>query len=194
MHELDTFKLIERISALLRSEERKKYAAIGLQPVHGQVLEYLAKCNKYSNTHAAVAEYLGLTKGTVSQTIQILERKHYLEKITDSMDGRVVHLLLTESGVRLIEELKPLDMFKQAEDKVSQHEFNSIGEALKTTLGVLQKVNRSKSFGLCRSCLYFSVEENHYLCGLTQQALDRDDTDKICREHTPQPNPFIDQE
>lgn len=194
MQELETFKLIERISSLLRSEERRKYAAIGLQPVHGQVLEYLAKCNKYSNTHAAVAEYLGLTKGTVSQTIQILERKHYLEKNTDILDGRVVHLSLTEAGKQLIDELKPLDMFKQAETKVSQHEFDTIGQALQTTLGVLQKVNHSKSFGLCRSCRYFTVEENHYQCGLTEQPLDREDTDKICRDHIPVPNPFIDEE
>lgn len=194
MHELETFKLIERISSLLRSEERRKYAAIGLQPVHGQVLEYLAKCNKYSNTHAAVAEYLGLTKGTVSQTIQILERKHYLEKATDSLDGRVVHLSLTEGGRRLINELKPLDIFKQAESKVSRQEFDTIGQALKTTLGVLQKVNGSKSFGLCRSCNHFSIEENHFQCGLTEQPLDREDTDKICRDHIPEPNPFIDHE
>jgi DNA-binding MarR family transcriptional regulator len=194
MQELETFKLIERISSLLRSEERRKYAAIGLQPVHGQVLEYLAKCNKYSNTHAAVAEYLGLTKGTVSQTIQILERKHYIEKNTDPTDGRVVHLSLTESGTQLIDELKPLDVFKQAETKVSRHEFDTIGQALQTTLGVLQKVNHSKSFGLCRTCRYFSVAENHYLCGLTEQALDRDDTEKICRDHAPVPNPFIDGE
>ena len=194
MQELETFKLIERISSLLRSEERRKYAGIGLQPVHGQVLEYLAKCNKYSNTHAAVAEYLGLTKGTVSQTIQILERKHYIDKNIDPDDGRVVHLTLTESGKQLIDELKPLYVFKQAESKVSRHEFDTIGQALQNTLGVLQKVNHSKSFGLCRTCLYFSVSENHYLCGLTEQALDREDTDKICRDHAPEPNPFIDGE
>lgn len=194
MQELETFKLIERISALLRSEERRKYAAIGLQPVHGQVLEYLAKCNRYSNTHAAVAEYLGLTKGTVSQTIQILERKHYLEKTNDPDDGRVVHLSLTPSGRQLIDELRPLDIFQQAENRISQQEFDSIGEALHNTLGMLQKVNQSKSFGLCRTCRYFSVAENHYLCGLTGQALDRDDTEKICRDHAPHPNPFIDGE
>jgi DNA-binding MarR family transcriptional regulator len=194
MHELDTFKLIERISSVLRSEERKKYAAIGLQPIHGQVLEYLAKCNRYSNTHASVAEYLGLTKGTVSQSIQLLERKHYLEKSPDAVDGRVVHLALSEAGQKLIDELKPLDIFKQAEDKVSQQEFDTIGSALQSTLGLLQKVNHSRSFGLCKSCRHFSVEENHFLCGLTEQPLNRDDTDKICRDHVPQPNPFIDQE
>ena len=194
MHELDTFKLIERISTLLRSEERKKYAAIGLQPIHGQVLEYLAKCNKYSDTHSAVAEYLGLTKGTVSQTIQILERKHYLYKTVDPLDGRVIHLSLSNTGRQLIDELKPLDIFKQAEAKVSRQEFDSIGNALLATLGVLQKVNQSKSFGQCRSCRHFSVAENHYQCGLTDQPLDRDDTDKICRDHVPPPDPFIDQE
>lgn len=194
MHELETFKLIERISSLLRSEERKKYAAIGLQPVHGQVLEYLAKCNKYSNTHASVAEYLGLTKGTVSQSIQILERKRFLEKSVDHQDGRVLHLSLTDAGRALIDELKPLDMFKQAETKVSRQEFDSIDEALKTTLGVLQKVNHSKSFGLCRSCRHFGVEAHHFQCKLTDEPLDREDTDKICRDHIPQPNSFIDQE
>lgn len=192
MHESDTFKLIERISSLLRSEERKKYAAIGLQPVHGQVLEYLDKCNKYSNTHAAVAEYLGLTKGTVSQSIQILERKQYLDKTTDSLDGRVVHLGLTESGRQLINELKPLDIFKQTESLISSQEFDNIGQALQTTLGLLQKANQSKSFGLCRSCAYFTVQEHHYLCGYSEEALERDDTDKICREHSPLPNPYID--
>lgn len=194
MHELETFKLIERISSLLRSEERKKYAAIGLQPIHGQVLEYLSKCNKYSNTHASVAEYFGLTKGTVSQTIQILERKRFLEKNIDSVDGRVVHLSLSELGCKLIEELKPLDIFKHAETKVSRHEFSGIENALQTTLEVLQKVNQTKSFGVCRSCRHFSVEAHHYLCGLTEEALDRDDTDKICRDHISIPHPFFDHE
>lgn len=194
MQELEIFKLIERISSLLRSEERKKYAAIGLQPVHGQVLEYLAKCNRYSNTHSAVAEYLGLTKGTVSQSIQLLERKRYLEKVTSSLDGRVVHLSLTATGRQLIDELKPLDVFKAAEAKVSRQEFDSVGQALHATLGVLQKVNQSKSFGLCRSCNYFSVQQHHYQCGLTEQALDRGDTDKICRDHSPIPDSFIDHE
>ena len=194
MHELDTFKLIERISSLLRSEERRKYAAIGLQPIHGQVLEYLARCNKYSNTHAAVADYLGLTKGTVSQTIQILERKHYLDKTVDSIDGRIVHLTLTEAGWQVVNDLKPLDIFKRAEHKVSQAEFDTIGHALENALGLLQKINHSKSFGKCDSCRYFSVEANHFQCSLTEQPLDREDTNKICRDHTPPPNPFIDEE
>lgn len=192
MHELETFKLIERISSLLRSEERKKYASIGLQPIHGQVLEFLAKCNKYSNTHASVAEYFGLTKGTVSQSIQLLERKSLLKKTTDHQDARIVHLTLTQSGQTLINDLKPLDIFKHAEIKVSQHEFNTIDHALQSTLNLLQKINHTKSFGLCNSCHYLAIEANHYQCSSTNQALDREDTDKICRDHVPKPDPFTD--
>lgn len=185
MHELDTFKLIERISTLMRSEERKKYAAIGLQPVHGQVLEYLAKCNRHSDTPAAVTEYLGSTKGTVSQSIQVLERKHYIEKIADSSDRRVVHLMLTEQGRRVIDGLKPLEVFSEAEQQVTTQEFESLGDALNVTLSALQKANNSKSFGLCRTCDYFAEVDHHFHCQLTQLPLEQSDTDKICREHIP---------
>jgi DNA-binding MarR family transcriptional regulator len=184
MHKLETFKLIERISSVLRAEERKKYAALGLQPVHGQVLTYLANCNKYSNTHSSVAEYLGLTKGTVSQSIQNLERKQYLQKTIDHLDGRVVHLTLTDKGHELINDLKPLDIFKHAEQDISHQTFVSIESALQTMLILLHKVNDNKSFGLCRTCKHFKVILQHYECGLTNDALGRDDTDKICRDHS----------
>ena len=185
MHELNTFKLIERIGTLLRSEERKKYAVIGLQPVHGQVLEYLEKCNKHSNTPAAVTEYLGATKGTVSQSIQVLERKNTIKKVPDPEDRRVVHLLLTETGRKLIENLKPLDIFMQAEQQISEQEFDSIGDALNRALIALQKSNHSKSFGLCKTCCYLVEQDYHYHCELTQLPLTQADTDTICREHLP---------
>ncbi|WP_305909664.1 MarR family winged helix-turn-helix transcriptional regulator [Methylomarinum sp. Ch1-1] len=185
MHELNTFKLIERISTLVRSEERKRYAAIGLQPVHGQVLEYLAKCNRYSDTPAAVTEYLGSTKGTVSQSIQVLERKNYIEKVPDTEDRRVVHLVLTEAGLELINGLQPLEIFDQAEQQVSAQQFESIDDALNVTLSALQAANHSKSFGLCRTCRFFGERENHFHCELTQSPLEQADTEKLCREHLP---------
>lgn len=188
MHELDTLKLIERISTLIRSEERKRYAAIGLQPVHGQVLEYLSKCNRHSDTPASVTEFLGSTKGTVSQSIQVLERKNYIVKEPDAEDRRVVHLKLTDAGQELIKSLKPQDFFAAAEQQVASQEFDSISSALSVTLSALQKANDSKSFGLCRTCSYFTEVDNHFHCSLTQLPLEQPDTQKICREHKPPNN------
>ena len=183
MQDLNTFKIIERISNLLRSEERKKYAAIGLQPVHIQVLEYLSTCNRFSDTPAAVAEYLGITKGTISQSIQVLERKNYLEKTQDANDGRVVHLALSTEGIRLLDEIKPIDVFAQAQLAVSNKVFSTIEAALSSVLAELQKANNAKSFGVCHSCVNFIEADGHYHCKLTQLPLSLNDAKKICREH-----------
>lgn len=183
MQDTTSFKLIERISNLLRSEERKKYAAIGLQPVHIQVLDYLSTCNRFSDTPAAVAEYLGLTKGTISQSIQVLERKSYVEKSQDTQDGRVVHLALSTAGKQLLDDIKPLDIFAQAQHAVSTQGFSTLEAALSSILAELQKANNARSFGVCQSCVNFIEVENHYLCNLTQLPLSQVDAKKICREH-----------
>lgn len=183
MANTNLFKLIERITNLVRSEERKKYAAIGLQPVHVQVLEYLATCNRFSDTPAAVAEFLGLTKGTVSQSIQVLERKTYLTKTPDSSDGRVVHLALSEEGARLLDELKPIDVFEQAQHMVNGKGFATLEAALNAVLVELQKANNAKSFGVCHSCVNFIETADHYYCKLTKLPLSPQEANKICREH-----------
>lgn len=184
MQDLNTFRLIERISTLLRSEQRKKYAAIGLQPVHAQILEFLSKCNRHSDTPATVGEYLGLTKGTMSQSLQVLERKGYITKTADAEDGRVVHLSLLEAGLKLVDEIRPLDVFSQAERLVAKQSFSSLDEALNATLKALQTANNSRSFGLCHSCTHFSEIDNHYHCQLTSLPLTQSDSIKICREHS----------
>lgn len=184
MQDLNTFRLIERISTLLRSEQRKKYATIGLQPVHAQILEFLSKCNRHSDTPAAVGEYLGLTKGTMSQSLQVLERKGYISKTADADDGRVVHLGLLEAGQQLVDEIRPLDVFSQAQQSVAKQSFSCLDEALNATLKALQTANNFKSFGLCHSCTHFSEIDNHYHCQLTNLPLTQADADKICREHS----------
>lgn len=186
MQELkNTFKLIERISTLVRSEERKKYAAVGLQPIHIQVLDYLSRCNWCSDTPVAVAEYLGLTKGTVSQTIQLLERKGYLARSSDAEDGRVVHLGLTKSGAQLLNEMATLDVFAQAENALAIKKHATLGDALNSMLRTLQMTNSTRSFGVCSSCANFNEIDSHYQCDLAQVPLSRLDTEKICREHKP---------
>jgi MarR family transcriptional regulator, negative regulator of the multidrug operon emrRAB len=183
MRDLNTFRLIERISTLLRSEQRKKYTAIGLQPIHVQILEFLFHCNRHSDTPAAVGDYLGLTKGTMSQSLQVLERKGYISKTIDTDDRRVVHLSLQDSGRQLLAAVQPLDMFDHAEQQVAKRHFSTLDEALHATLKALQIANQSRSFGVCHSCKHFSEIDNHYHCQLTDLPLTQSDALKICREH-----------
>jgi len=183
MHDLTTLKLIERISTLLRAEQRKKYSALGLQPVHIQTLDYLASCNRFSDTPAAVTDYLGLTKGTVSQTLQVLVRKGYIEKKQDDTDKRIVHLQIVQEGIKLLKSITPFDVFIKAEEAIANKQFDSISAALYEALVALQNVNGTSSFGQCKNCITFSEENDHYYCLLMQQPLSQADIEKICREY-----------
>ncbi len=80
MNTLVTQQLLERLASLLRSENRQMLVEFGLQPVQFEVLQYLSICNRYSDTPMAVTEFFGQTKGTVSQTLKVLEKKNLLEK------------------------------------------------------------------------------------------------------------------
>ena len=184
MQNLSTFKLIERISTLIRAEERKKHATLGLQPIHIQVLDYLNDCNSYSNTAVGLTEYFGLTKGTVSQTLQVLERKGYIEKQLDEEDARVTHLLLSKNGELLLKNANNDDVFNKAQQAVLSKQYATLDDALRMTLFTLQKSCDIKSFGSCDdSCVHFKVEENHYTCRKTRLPVWQIETHKICREH-----------
>lgn len=78
--------LIERLGNLVRADVRAVCHASGVRPVQLEALHYLTQCNRYSDTPQAVAEYLGLTKGTVSQTLKVLEEKGLLKKRSDPGD------------------------------------------------------------------------------------------------------------
>ncbi|MGR9053152.1 MAG: MarR family winged helix-turn-helix transcriptional regulator [Gammaproteobacteria bacterium] len=183
MQDTNIFELIDRISTLLRADERKKYTSLGLQPIHGQILNYLAKCNHLSDTPAAVTEYFGLTKGTVSQSLQVLERKGLIEKKPNTQDRRILHLSLSEQGGCLVEEIRACDMLPLTEREFLAPRLASINEALLSTLTALQKANQLRSFGICHTCVRFSELDSHYHCALTDQPLNQEQSGKICREH-----------
>ena len=96
MNQTNLYPLIERIGNLLRTELRKSGHDLGLQPVHLEALHFLSICNRYSDTPMAVTDYLGATKGTVSQTLKVLETKGYLTKVVDVKDRRVQHLKVSK--------------------------------------------------------------------------------------------------
>lgn len=177
------YQLLERISNLLRAEERKVGSEAGLQTVHLQVLYYLSCCNNYSDTPAAVTDYLCATKGTVSQTIKVLESKNYLVKEVDLKDRRLVHLRLTEAGRDLLAQVIPPPLFTDALEAMPLEQSKSLEAKLMEFLIYLQRANHSHTFGECKTCNFFTHEQDGYRCGLTQESLIMSETSKICREH-----------
>lgn len=73
MSAIALYDYLERLTSLMRAWSREQPLVAELQPVQLSALHYLARCNRYSDTPLGVTEYLGLTKGTVSQSLKVLE-------------------------------------------------------------------------------------------------------------------------
>ncbi len=175
---------IERISRLLDSEARLIGSDYNLQPIQLNALNFLNRANRYSNTLQGVTAYLGLTKGTVSQTLATLEAKGFIKKIPDKNDGRVVHLNVTRAGQKLLSKAMPSATVQSAWEGLEDKEQKQLIESLKQLLTTMQKINGMNGFGVCGTCRYNQkIGEKKFFCELTQENLSQKDTELLCREH-----------
>ena len=184
MNLFKTQQLLERLAGLLRTETRHLLFEHGLQPVQFEALQYLLICNRYSDTLMAVTEYLGQTKGSVSQTLKVLEKKGLIEKHLDHTDKRVAHMSVTADGHALIKAITPSPMLKLTAKYLDENEAVTVESSLHCLLKIIQRANSFNTFGQCVSCCHnIRYSENEFMCGLTKEALTSKDVKLICREH-----------
>jgi len=181
----DIVALIERVGRLLITEAHTE----GLLPVQWEVMRYLKKANRFSQTAAALTAYLGITKGTVSQTLNALESKGLLKKQVDTKDRRSKILILTAKGKKLLcrDPLQATVTAIEALDNSAQQSLNRNLESL--LLARLTAKNR-QPFGQCHDCRYFArlhPEGTPHYCQLLQEKLTREDGQAICYEQLPTP-------
>ena len=170
-----TMYLIERLSALHRNLMRRFAAEEGLQFVHIEILHYLSLCNHYSDTTQAISDYLGQTKGSISQSVGHLETNNFIKRFQDKKDKRVFHLSLTAKGFLVSERLN---------EGINLQNSVKQDSSLQSVLNAFQKKNGMKSFGICSTCKHNqSPGGDTFICGLTNEKLSNEDITKICREH-----------
>jgi DNA-binding MarR family transcriptional regulator len=150
------------------------------------VLFYLNQANRFSNTPQALTEYLGLTKGTVSQTILVLARRKLVSRHTDPRDGRVVRLILTEGGITLLKTLSAGGAWRDIVQTASPARVTSAMVVLRQVLAQVQTQSGKRSFGVCATCRYNQrLGPRSYFCALMQEKLSSPEVRRICREHAP---------
>lgn len=179
-------QLLERLAALLRTESRTLLSEHALLPVQFEALNYLSNCNRYSDTLMGVTEYLGQTKGTVSQTLKVLEKKGLIKKTPDQTDKRVSHMSVTTAGRKLVTSIPSSALLKSANKQLNKKDVASVEVALEMILKSMQRENDFKTFGQCATCRHnIKHSTNETICGLTKEALSNKDLELICREHEP---------
>jgi DNA-binding MarR family transcriptional regulator len=175
-----TAALIERVSRLISSDAH----VAGLQPVQWEALRYLSRANRFSMTAAAVTAYLGLTKGTVSQTLMALETKGLIRKQIDRKDRRSKRLTLTAKGRRTLEQ-DPLLQTQAAIQNLSQKSRQSLQAALGDLLRAKLEHQDRQPFGQCKDCMYFArqhAEGRPNFCELLEERLSDIEAESICFE------------
>lgn len=172
--------LIERLGRLMGTDAHSE----GLLPVHWETLRYLKKANRFSCTHAALTAYLGLTKGTVSQSVKALAAKGLLHKKADTRDRRSSRLGLTAAGRNLIKR-DPLRAWEDQVYALPVKQREGLGEMLGSLLNQRLESQGRAAFGQCRSCHYFAAQhangKPHY-CELLTVPLSQTDAGLICAE------------
>ena len=175
--------LIERIGRLLSTDAH----AAGLRPVQWEVLRYLHRANRFSRTPAALTAYLGLTKGTVSQSLRALEGKGLVRKRVDPVDRRSKRLSLSQGARRLLRE-DPLAETAAATGHLSGPQREALARALEAILSARLEARNRQPFGQCRDCRYFARQHAGgapHFCLLLQEPLAEEESSAICHEQRP---------
>ena len=126
---------LERISALHRNVMRQFVQKNDLQMVHLEILLYLSNCNKHSDTAQALTYYLGQTKGSISQSLSLLEEEKYIRREQNMNDKRIFHLRVEKKGKNLVSKFNNYFEFPVLSEKVNHSLLKLLIELQKKYIG-----------------------------------------------------------
>ena len=156
-------------------------SAADLNPAQAAALSYLGRANRYSRAPSQVADYLEATRGTVSQTLKVLERKGLIAVRRSETDRRTLSCEVTAKGRVALAAVRPLDTAVASMDPTMRLSAEAGIEAL---IARLLGARGGRSFGLCRTCSHHEGREDAGgFCRLLSVALVPADAELICHEH-----------
>lgn len=171
-------ELVDRVGRIVHAIQ----FANGLNPAQWEALRFLSRANSYSRSPGALAEYLGSTKGTVSQTLIALESKGYVVRNRSETDRRSINIELTDQGLELVGQ-DPLVMLEGAVSDLAVAEREIFAHSMDTLMKNLQRERGQAEFGVCGECVHNRSDgefgENCH-CVLRDEVLAFDELAQIC--------------
>ena len=86
-------------------------------PMHGWIIEYLYRHRDAAVFQRDIEREFSITRSTVTNILQLMERKGYIERRSVPQDARLKQLVLTEEGIRFHE--NTIRSFHQTDDYVA---------------------------------------------------------------------------
>lgn len=182
-------KIVEIVDRLSRIAHSLQFAE-GLNPAQWEALRFVARANRTSCSPGALADFMGSTKGTVSQTLKALEAKGLIERCRKAGDRRAVQITLTDCGKTLLER-DPLGEIHDALATCSQTDQIRVVDGIERLLGMIQEHRKIPEFGQCLDCCHYRPEtcsETNSVgcrCGVSGELFSSLELDKICADFSP---------
>jgi DNA-binding MarR family transcriptional regulator len=171
-------ELVDRVGRIVHAIQ----FANGLNPAQWEALRFLSRANSYSRSPGALAEYLGSTKGTVSQTLIALESKGYVVRNRSETDRRSINIELTDEGHDLVDQ-DPLAMIEGAVSNLVAADRENFARSMDSLIKYLQRERGQAEFGVCGECVHNrsdgNIGENCH-CVLRDEVLAFDELAQIC--------------
>ena len=86
-------------------------------PMHGWIIEYLYRHRDAAVFQRDIEREFSITRSTVTNILQLMERKGYIARQSVAQDARLKQLVLTEEGIRFHE--NTILSFHQTDDYVA---------------------------------------------------------------------------
>ncbi len=150
-----------------------------LNPTQSAVLDYLSRANRFSRSPSHVADYLGTTRGTISQSLKSLSQKGYVVEERSLTDRRTIRFELTKKGQETA--LTP-NVTADVVGRMDGNSSDALIASLESLLVLLLKENGGRPFGICKECKHFVVRKNGGYCSLLSEELSTSDATQICFE------------
>ncbi len=161
---------LDRLAGLLRADTWKHRERSGLNPTQLAVLSHLAVHHQGVRLKA-LAEALGLTAATLSESVSTLERRGELQRKTDPGDARAALIALTPRGRRCLKKARsrPLGA-QQLIEGLGVQDRGALLRMLQLLIHQAQQNGMASGFRTCLGCRFFKPfasgnPERPHVCG-----------------------------
>jgi len=151
-----TLVALSKVGLALREQAWKDTAPLGLNPTQAQVLVTLARPGVSGLRLSAIADHLGVSAPTASDSVAALDAKGLVVMGPDPEDRRALSVTLTAQGRSLARELAEWpDLLLESVDVLDPTEEEALLRALLKVIRRLQERGRISPARMCLTCRYF---------------------------------------
>ncbi|RQH11559.1 MarR family transcriptional regulator [Bradyrhizobium sp. RP6] len=158
----------------------------GLRDREWMALRFLARANRFSRTPSGLAQFVGTSRATASQTVKRLEDKGYLQRRNSDQDKRSVILDVTPRGEKLL----LTDPITQLVHAIAALELGAknFRDLLRQILEQLDARRDRHHADNCRKCIFLgeatsnraSRKQPEYTCRFFRADVDASEIDLLC--------------